>query len=76
MKPQSLFKVVVLFSVLIGVTIVLSQVSTKIWGGKTETVPATQELVIIDTMTVADFGQAEQYFQPGTERDAWPAKQE
>jgi len=57
MPPPSLLKVVVLFSVLIGVTILLSLVSTKIWGGKPETIPAPQELLISDTMTVADFGQ-------------------
>lgn len=57
MKNPSPLKVVVLFCLLIGSTIFLSQVSTNIWGGKPETIPVPQELVIIENMTVAEFGQ-------------------
>jgi len=55
MKNPSL-KVFILFCVLIGTTIFLSHVSTKIWGGKPETIPVGQELVIVEGMTVAEFG--------------------
>ncbi len=57
MEKPSPLKVVVLFCVLIGTTIFLSQVSTKIWGGKPETIPVPEELVIVEGMTVAEFGQ-------------------
>ena len=56
MQDSPLLKVFILFCVLIGATILLSQVSTKIWGGKPETITVPQELVIIEGMTVAEFG--------------------
>ena len=64
MKNSSTVKVAVLFCVLIITTILFSHISTKIWGGKPETVPAAGELVIIEGMTVAEFGEQNSISNP------------
>ena len=57
MKNSSLLKVAVLFCMLIGTTIFFSHISTKLWGIKPEAIPEAQELVIVEGMTVGEFGQ-------------------
>jgi len=57
MKDLSSLKVIILFCVLIGSVVLLSNVANKLWGGKPETIPPTKELVIVEGMTVAEFGQ-------------------
>jgi len=57
MKNSSLLKVAVLFCMLIGTTIFFSHISTKLWGNKPEAIPEAQELVIVEGMTVGEFGQ-------------------
>ena len=57
MKNSSLLKVAVLFCMLIGTTIFFSHISTKLWGNKPEAIPEVQELVIVEGMTVGEFGQ-------------------
>lgn len=46
-----------LFCLLIGSVLLLSNVSNKLWGGKPETIPEAKEIVIVKGMTVEEFGQ-------------------
>jgi NAD-dependent dihydropyrimidine dehydrogenase PreA subunit len=57
MKNVSSLKVIIMFCVLIGSVVFLSTMANKLWGGKPETIPASKELVIVEGMTVAEFGQ-------------------
>ena len=57
LNPQP-FKTIVLFLSLIALVIILSMISTKLWGGKPETLPDPGELKISEDMTLKDFGQA------------------
>jgi len=57
MKNLSPLKLFILFCVLIGSVVLLSNVTNKLWGGKPETIPAAKELVIVEDMTVEQFGQ-------------------
>ena len=55
--PQS-FKTIVLFLLLIALVVILSMISSRLWGGKPETIPEPGELTISEEMTLKDFGQA------------------
>ena len=57
MKNLSSLKLFMLFCLLIGSVLLLSNVSNKLWGGKPETIPEAKEIVIVKGMTVEEFGQ-------------------
>jgi len=63
-KNPPVLKTAVLFLVLIGVVIVLSNFSVQLWGGKPETLPTQREWVIEEDMMVADFGRANELANP------------
>lgn len=64
MKDLPVFKTVILFLVVIGVVIILSNLSGRIWGGKSESLPAHWEWTIEEGMRVADFGRANELTNP------------
>ena len=51
-------KTVAFFFALIGLVVVLSLISGRLWGGKTETIPAPGEWTIRDGMTLKEFARA------------------
>jgi NAD-dependent dihydropyrimidine dehydrogenase PreA subunit len=57
MKKTSPLKVLALFSLLLAITASLSHVSTRVWGGKPESLPEKQDFFISAEMTVAAFGK-------------------
>jgi polyferredoxin len=58
MSNPSPLKSSILFLSLIAMIIILSFISNRIWGGKPETLPKSNELKITEEMTLNDFGQA------------------
>ena len=51
-------KTVAFFLALIGLVVVLSLISSRLWGGKTETISAPGEWIISDGMTLKEFARA------------------
>ena len=60
MEQKSKIKIVVSLVVFIGLVVVLSSVSARLWGEKPEKAPLRQELVFQEEMTVSEFGKANQ----------------
>jgi polyferredoxin len=58
MSNSKPFKTIVIFLLLIAFVIILSIISSRLWGGKPETLPEPGEWTINQDMTVKDFGQA------------------
>lgn len=58
MATSSPAKTISMFVVLIIAVVILSMISSRIWGGKPETLPEPKELTITEGMTLNDFGQA------------------
>jgi polyferredoxin len=57
MDNKSTIKIAFLFCILLGAVILSSQVSVKIWSDKPETIPELEELIIVDDMSVMEFGK-------------------
>lgn len=55
--PQP-YKTIVLFLSLIAVVVILSVISSRLWGGKPETISEPVEWTISEEMTLKDFGRA------------------
>lgn len=51
-------KTIIMFISLIATVVILSTVSTRLWGGKPEKLPDLSRIVVSQEMTVKDFGQA------------------
>ena len=60
MEQGNKFKIVLSLLVLMGLVIVLSSISTRLWGEKPEKIPLRQELVFQEEMSVAEFGKTNQ----------------
>jgi len=58
MSKSSPAKTVILFLTLIALVIIFSMISSRLWGGKPETLPEPSILKIEKDMTVKDFGRA------------------
>ena len=56
-NPQP-FKNIVLFLSLIAVVVILSMISSRLWGGKPETILEPVEWTISEEVTLNDFGKA------------------
>jgi polyferredoxin len=57
MVTSSPGKTIILFVSLLATVIILSTVSTRLWGGKPEKLPDLSSLVVSQEMTLKDFGQ-------------------
>jgi NAD-dependent dihydropyrimidine dehydrogenase PreA subunit len=58
MMKSSPFKTIALFLSLITLVLFLSMISSRLWGGKPETLPEQREWAIDKEMTVEDFGHS------------------
>lgn len=58
MSDPKPFKTIIIFLSLIALVVVLSMISSRLWGGKLETLPESREWTISEEMTLKDFGQA------------------
>ncbi len=50
-------KIAIQFILLIAAVVIFSFISTKIWGGRPETLPEAQEIIFKADMTIAEFGR-------------------
>ena len=58
MTKSSPVATISMFIALIIAVVMLSTISSKMWGGKPETLPEPKQLIITEEMTLKDFGQA------------------
>jgi polyferredoxin len=64
MEQGNKLRVVVLWLVFLGLVVLFSSISTKLWGKKPGEIPLRQELVLQEGMTLSEFGQANQLPNP------------
>jgi NAD-dependent dihydropyrimidine dehydrogenase PreA subunit len=57
-------KIAIQFILLIAVVVIFSFISTKIWGGRPETLPEAEALIFKAEMTIAEFGKQNQLPNP------------
>ncbi len=60
MLKESKGRTILFFAVLIVSVVVLSSISVDIWGDAPETLPSDRELIFLDSMTIKEFGEANQ----------------
>lgn len=60
MAKESKGRTILFFAVLIVSVVVLSSLSMNIWGEVPETLPSDRELIFTDSMTIKEFGEANQ----------------
>jgi polyferredoxin len=60
MERKNMLKIAVSLLVLIALVILLSSISTKLWGEKPEKIPLRQEVVLHEGMTLSEFGKVNQ----------------
>ena len=60
MEQENKFRTVFLLLIFIGLVIVFSSISTRLWGEKPEKIPLRPEMVFQEEMTVSEFGKVNQ----------------
>jgi len=60
MEQENRFRTFVLLLIVIGLVIIFSSISTRLWGEKPETIPPRHEMVFQEEMTVSEFGTVNQ----------------
>ena len=60
MEQENRFRTFVLLLIFIGLVIISSLISTRLWGEKPETIPPRHEMVFQEEMTVSQFGTVNQ----------------
>ena len=60
MEQNGRFKIIIFLLVFMGMVILFSSISVRLWGGKPEKIPVPKEWVFREEMTVAEFAMANQ----------------
>ena len=60
MEQSGKLKIIIHLLIFMGMVILFSSISVRLWGGKPEKVPLPKEWVFREEMTVAEFGKANQ----------------
>jgi polyferredoxin len=64
MEQKNVVKIVVSLVVFTGLVILLSSISTRLWGERSDKIPPRHEMVLQEGMTVSEFGKVNQLPNP------------